>query len=264
MHRRALRKKYSATVPWFQPRAQMSVAVVLYGKVGTFDAPGRDVGPDDAIIPGQRQWQRRLVEESHASFVRHVVDPNPGVALACFAHSWNPSLGPTLDKLYAPVESLHERERMAEFNGQVHKSALTSIRWALAAKRRHERKRGKPYDLAMLLRYDLAFHSPWKWPQLERAQLWALAQCCPWKRSPVGLPTVPAGLTAARAIADDVCLGKGQGAPMDYCRVSTCAHLRITRASPTRRARARASRGAPVPFRKLSVLPCSPQHSDVR
>ena len=256
---------------WLQPHAAMSLAVVMFGKIGTFDAPSSTTEPDmvgssragvealhapmatrparrkpherarrwreqlpaqelpsahgrslaSALQSERHRWQVRLVEEAHRSFMAHVVEPNPRVRFECFAHSWNPSLGPTIDKLYAPLASKHETERTrGEFGNVVVKSALASIRWALTAKLRHERRRAVSYDVVMLMRHDLAFHSPITWERLPRAQLWAVAQCCPWQRSPVALPALPQGMAQARAVSDSACLGSGQGEPMDYCRVS--------------------------------------------
>ena len=253
-------------LPWLQPHASMSLAVVMFGKIGTFEAASATIEPDMAgssraggealyapmatrqarrkpqerarrwreqlssaygrslssVLQSERhRWQVRLVEEAHRSFMAHVVEPNPRVRFECFAHSWNPSLGPTIDKLYAPLASKHETERTrGEFGSVVVKSALASIRWALTAKIRHERRRGASYDVVMLMRHDLAFHSPIIWERLPRAQLWAVAQCCPWKPSPVALPALPQGMAQARAVSDLACLGSGQGEPMDYCRVS--------------------------------------------
>ena len=173
--RKALRLK--ATLPWVQPHDRMSIAVVLFGKVGTWNSASAFVAPDDAAdrsaaTAARLRGQQRLLEEAHDSFVRHVVRPNPRATVECFAHSWNPSLGATIDRLYQPRESLHERERMAAFGGLPAMSALASIRWALGAKRRHERRREREFELALLMRYDLTFHSRLEWKQLPAAQLW--------------------------------------------------------------------------------------------
>ena len=72
---------------------------------------------------------------------------------ALVSRSWNPSLGALIDELYKPLESSHEPERLHTCHqGTCSRSALTSIRWALGAKRRHERRRGRDYDLALLMR----------------------------------------------------------------------------------------------------------------
>lgn len=252
-------------LPWVKPHGTMDVAVVLFGKLGTFDLPASRmavergvavstspaVGDTSGVAPSRRStdWyipstdeplppsssadgggnsassssatQRAVVREAHASFVRHVVHPNPHVRLTVFAHSWNPSLGRVIDHLYQPAESTHDPERSHVCReGTCAKSALASLRWAIGAKRRHEKRRGRDFELAMLCRYDLAFHSPLRWDALRKGQVWVLAQCCPWQGSPVGVPSLPAGMARARSIASVACLGEAQGEPMDYCRVS--------------------------------------------
>ena len=185
--------------------------------------PDKGVGSDASLA-----LQKQLVEAARDSFERHVLRPNPNVRVDAFIHSWNPSLGPTIDRLYQPIDSAHEIERFGRDPYVVSQSALASIKWTIDAKQRHEQssKRSKAYDIAMLMRHDLAFHTALRWHDLPRGQLWGVAECCPWRNSPVGLPSLPKGVDAARRIANEACLGghngeaSRQGEVMDYCRVS--------------------------------------------
>ena len=228
----------------------MSVAVVLFGKVGGLDRASRDIdGEGDSAsstgagkgaskapqkTPSQLHAdQRTLLAEAHASFVAHVVRPNPTVHLDVFAHSWNPSLGGLIDELWKPAASLHEREKTRALYGGVNaRSAFSSIRHALGLKAKHERQRDRPYEMAMLTRYDLQWHAPVAWGAFPRAQVWAVAQCCGWQHNPVKLAALPPGMHAARKLADEACLSPDGGEVMDYCRVSRY-QLPVTGALPT-------------------------------
>lgn len=180
-----------------------------------------------ATTPEQiRAEQRMMVREAHRSFRVHVLEPNPHVAVDCFAHSWAPSLGPLIDEVYQPIASEHEPERtMKDFRGLPQLSAFASIRRALSLKQTHERTRQRPYDFAMVLRYDVAWHAPVRWEHFPRAQVWAVAQCCGWQPSPVGpgssltKRSSTESLMMARAV-ERQCLGPAMGEVMDYCRVS--------------------------------------------
>ncbi len=141
---------YVGELPWVRPRAQVSVAACLFGKVGSLTTAA-------GYMQGDKHSSPALVREGHASLVRYVLAPNPRATVDFFSHSWNPSLGTYINALYRPVLSKHEKDRMVEFM-DVAKSALFSIRAALRMKMAHEKKRGRRYDLAMLLRYDLAFY----------------------------------------------------------------------------------------------------------
>lgn len=117
--------------PWYQPHERMSLAVVLFGKVGSITEPSSKIAadalPSKTVSDGgssssarsgskqhqhqaqQPRLQRLALIESHASFTRHVLAPNPRVRVSCFAHSWNPSLARLITRLYKP----EVRKRMA-------------------------------------------------------------------------------------------------------------------------------------------------------
>ena len=152
--------------PWVQPTARASVALVLYGKIGTLHHP--------SWFTSDAKAEAGVVYLAHATVQRHVLDANPAATMAWFIHSWNPSLGPTIDTLYRPQWSQHEP---LETNDAV-ESASMSIARALRAVRRAERDRGAPFDLIACWRHDLHFSAPLRWAALPRAQLWFTAQCC--------------------------------------------------------------------------------------
>lgn len=62
-------------------------------------------------------------------------------------------------------------------------------------KGKHERRTGITFDLAMLMRYDLAFHADVTWHSLPLAQIWAVAHCCGYQRDPSSFPAVSAAMT---------------------------------------------------------------------
>jgi hypothetical protein len=237
----------------------MSIALVLYGKIGSLSKAssflqadmGDGRGDERGEASGQRgnggsgvsgnvgkaaaaadvkerpsrshvhAQQRSLIREGHESFVRHVLAPNPDTRVEVFAHSWNPSLGALIDLLYRPVASTHEREKTAtHFGGSTVRSALASIKHALGLKMEHERKSGWVYELAMLMRYDVAWHAPLHWPAFPRAQVWAVAHCCGWQPSPTSLPSVTPGMLEVTRQVRKRCLGSQVGEVVDYCRVS--------------------------------------------
>ena len=86
--------------------------------------PDKGVGSEASLA-----LQKQLIEAARDSFERHVLRPNPNVRVDAFIHSWNPSLGATIDRLYQPTESSHEIERFGRDPYVVSQSALASIRW---------------------------------------------------------------------------------------------------------------------------------------
>ena len=154
------------TWAWFQPTARSSVAVVMYGKVGTLYRPStytKDAQADPAVV-----------HLAHATVKRHVLDANPHSLISVFIHSWNPSLKAAFDAAYRPTWSHHQP---LESNDGV-ESASTSLARALRAVKHAERTRGAPFDLLACWRHDLHFSGPMRWEALPRAQLWFVAQCC--------------------------------------------------------------------------------------
>jgi len=215
---------------WVQPRAEMSVGVVFFGKVGGRRRSATDLTFASARASADPEGGGELLRLAHASFEAHVVAPNPRVRLSVFAHSWNPPLGAAIDALHARhapgrlVWSAHEdAEAVAPpLASSVH-SALESLRRCLAAKRRHERAvLGRRYDLVALLRHDLVFRAPLVWARLPRAQLWLPRSCC----------SLTAPREGAASVADTATLrvlarakrrcggGPGSGVVLDHCRVS--------------------------------------------
>ena len=154
------------TWAWFQPTARSSVAVVMYGKVGTLYRPStytKDAQADPAVV-----------HLAHATVKRHVLDANRHSLISVFIHSWNPSLKAAFDAAYRPTWSHHQP---LESNDGV-ESASTSLARALRAVKHAERTRGAPFDLLACWRHDLHFSGPMRWEALPRAQLWFVAQCC--------------------------------------------------------------------------------------
>lgn len=158
--------------PWFTPHARMAVAVAMFGKVGTFSTPASGTS---ASSDGYSS-SSGLVRLAHATVRRHVLVPNPRHTMSIFLHSWNPKLGSLLDRLYAPVWSMHERVEERDTLASV----SLSIRRVLLAIERHEQlqRGGQPFDLVACWRHDLFFGAPLRWGSLPRAQLWFLAHCC--------------------------------------------------------------------------------------
>ena len=103
---------------------------------------------------------------------------------------------------------------------------IASIAKAVFLKVQYERRSGQHYDLAMLMRYDLAWHADVVWPEVPRAQFWVVAQCCGFQRDPVSTPAVSRRMSEAFDKVDRVCIVAQQnergtvGEIMDYCRVS--------------------------------------------
>ena len=207
---RAALKLDGAPWPWFTPHATVSVALVLFGKVGTLEKPSSFTAPDGG--------DERLVRLSHASLKAMLLDANPRARVDTFIHSWNPALGALLDELYAPAWSSHEP--------QVHSaripSASLSLRRALGA----VEARGATYDLVAALRHDLLFLAPLRWAELPAGQIWFPAFCCPTDTAGLGARERRESVEPAYQALRDACYDD-VGSFSDMCRVGY--FLRMTR-----------------------------------
>ena len=199
---RAALKLDGAPWPWVTPHAAVSVALVLFGKVGTLEKPSSFTAADGG--------DERLIRLSHASLKTMLLDANPRARVETFIHSWNPALGPLLNELYAPTWSSHEP--------QVHSfrlpSASLSLRRALGAVEAH----GAKYDLVAALRHDLLFLAPLRWAELPTGQIWFPAFCCPTDSVGIGARERRESIEPAYRAMRDACYDD-VGSFSDMCRV---------------------------------------------
>jgi len=191
---------------WFSPHASVSVALVMYGKVGTLRLPSSF---EDGSRPEESKAVIRL---AHTTVRRHVIDVNPNSSMRFFVHSWNPNLGSFIDRLYTPLWSQHDT---LESNEPVF-SAGTSLSRALKAVRLAERTRGQPFDLIACWRHDLHFSGSLRWKELPRAQLWFPSMCCAPDLK--GLKD-RSWVTPSNQRRKAACHSEG-GTYSDYCRAS--------------------------------------------
>jgi len=216
--RQALRLPVADTkaLPWVQPHGSMRVALVLYGKVGSFKAPSSMTRADER----NTESGTHVLRHAHRTWARHVAAANPRATFEAFAHSWSPEVGELIDELWAPKWSLHEEPRMRQFGSDVGASAAGSMASALDAKASAEQAANATYDLVWAMRYDLLFLQPVPLASLPRAQLWLPSQCCDWEPDPVLSPGfVPPSVRTAVGRAEHECLG-GLVHVVDACRVS--------------------------------------------
>ena len=202
--------------PWHEPRAALSVALLMHGKMGTLEQPSSWLPTDGATDASAL----RLAADS---MFRFVLGANPAARCTIFIHSWNPSLGPIFDRLYRPW--LAWSRHVPELRGisKVHSQSL-SLREALLAKQQHEReaRRGAKFDLVVAMRHDVLFHAPLHWGQLPRAQLYLPGHCC---RPDHGSGRVPRKLERAAERLTRECLGDSTGMIADVC--TTSRYLRM-------------------------------------
>lgn len=203
----------SGVLEWVQPHAAMRVALVLYGKVGTWTLPSS--GTNLVGVTGGQEGALSLLTQARRTFETRVLRANPRVRFEAYAHSWSPLVGKLLDTAWRPVWSRHEAPRTFASPAQ---SAACSMSLAIAAKREAEAAANSTYDLVWVMRYDLAFLAPFSLDELPRAQLWLPGQCCEWQPDPFR-PVVPPSMRHANRAAEQACLG-GQGRVMDLCRTS--------------------------------------------
>ena len=85
--------------------APFRAALCLHGKIGSID---RGQGWTRAVDNGPPTVDVAVI--SYAGFIRHLVEPNRAThKIDIFGHSWSPQLGSTLDALFMPVGSAHQR-----------------------------------------------------------------------------------------------------------------------------------------------------------
>ena len=206
------------TWPWLSPTAHMRLAIVLFGKIGTLEDPSSYVKDAHA--------DARVVRLAADSLRRHVIRANPEASCDLFIHSWNPSLAPIINKLYAPTHS-GAGKLWSHHQPEIHQqvvSSMTSLAAALAARRAHEASTGHPYNLVLAARHDLIWYTPLVLARLPRAQLWLPAQCC---RPDAGRDgEMPEGFEDAIRAKNEECLGDERGVLNAVC--TTSRFLRFT------------------------------------
>lgn len=147
--RQALRLPAADTkpLPWVQPHGAMRVALVLYGKVGSFKAPSSMTRADERST----ESGMHVLRHARRTWARFVAAANPRARFDAFAHSWSPEVGGLIDTLWTPTWSVHEEPRMRQF-GSVGASAAGSMARALDAKARAEQAANATYDLVWVVR----------------------------------------------------------------------------------------------------------------
>ena len=147
--RLALRLPQAETdaLEWVQPHGAMRVALVLYGKLGTWTLPSSSTNLV-GVADGQ-EGALSLLTQARRTFEARVVRTNPLARFDAFAHSWSPPVGEMLDAAWRPLWSRHEAPRRFVSPAQ---SAACSMTYALAAKREAEVKANATYDLVWVMR----------------------------------------------------------------------------------------------------------------
>ena len=170
--------------------ATLRAALCLHGKIGSID---RGQGWTRAVDNAAPTIDVGVI--SYAGFVRHVFEANRAThTIDVFGHSWSPDVGPTLDALYQPAASHHEREEIMRNRqlcqqigsklvqltaalgttdfmkfGVVGRGAnscertashLLGMQRAIQLKARAERAGGYVYDVVMVARWDVLWSRP--------------------------------------------------------------------------------------------------------
>ena len=152
-------------------RPNMALVVVLHGRMGGLGS----------LMVGAPPRAQRSVEGAQpsvssaalcaASLERHVLAPNRHrFDIDVVGHSWSPEIGATLDGLYAPVRSMHERGlpqtnfRCPNASFAPHYchrtvSHLLGITRAMRLKAEEEAARRRTYDLVFLSRWDILWQA---------------------------------------------------------------------------------------------------------
>jgi len=147
------------------------VALLLYGRVGTYTHRAADLTPD---LPGDPALWRNCAQ----SIQRHIVAPwREAGALDLFVQSWNPELAVEMDAYWKPAASWHAAQK-STFSC----SPLTRVRvgfcertwWAMLGMRHalelrtnwassrtsHIRPRQYAHDTVVVMRHDLFWLNP--------------------------------------------------------------------------------------------------------
>ena len=92
-------------------------ALLLHGMLGTEVASASgalkpSVSPHSTARDGGRAGRRMLLRHCAATHLRYIVDAQAarGVHVDIFAHSWNPALKPTIERVWRPIWSRSEPE----------------------------------------------------------------------------------------------------------------------------------------------------------
>jgi hypothetical protein len=194
---------------WYQPTAAMRLAVLLVGKVGTLQDPPSWVPADGA--------DQTVVQLAYHMLRQNLLEANPGCQSDLFVYTWNPGLGPYIDKLYRPAWSSHQPERRGIGKALSFSAALAA---ALRAKRSSEQRKGTTYDLVLAMRIDALLLAPLVLSNLPRAQLWFPSQCC---RPDPGAEGLSRALEAGYEHTKHECTG--EGLICDVC--TTSRYLRM-------------------------------------
>lgn len=171
------------------------VALVLHGRIGIWKVKASHIDNADVVWKANAPERWREAPSSmdkidvhkhstlvgfaafgHASISRHVIEPNQraGIAVDCFLHSWHRDIGPQLDALYGAVASRHEELRR-KLNAV--QSQHLSMKRALELASAHATAKRAPYDLFMVVRYDVLFFRPLLFAPLGGAPLWLPHWC---------------------------------------------------------------------------------------
>lgn len=128
-------------------------AVLTHGFIGTMHN-----SPAETIKYG-KSCDPRLVVGATQTQVQHLLRPNAEAGVDVFTHSWNPDVGSFVDRQYGhflraslhqPVNSSLEKPR----------SQALSIGRAALMMRAYERRKGREYAMALVIRNDLVVGAP--------------------------------------------------------------------------------------------------------
>ena len=177
---------------------RLRAALVLHGKMGSID---RGQGWTRAVDGAAPTIDVGVI--AYAGFVRHLFEPNrASYSIDVFGHSWSPEVGPSLDALFQPTGSLHQREEVARNRalcreigeklrqltaalgtvavymhfGSVGRGAnscertashLLGMQRAIQLKSRAERAGNYAYDVVMVSRWDVLWARPFLFSRVD-------------------------------------------------------------------------------------------------
>jgi hypothetical protein len=124
-------------------------------------------------------------QKCYRSIFKHIVQPN-AYSFDFFLHSWNPDLEDELKKLYNPVSSSFEDNRI--YNDEISSlcqhdtdfggiSQALTIKKSIELKEKYEKENSIQYDLVIVYRYDVLLWKDINLIEYDKEKIYVNAHC---------------------------------------------------------------------------------------
>ena len=152
-------------------------ALLLHGKIGRLNKTATEA------VNEKLGASRELITLCSRSHLHFIVAANSGPAggVDVFVHTWNPDSAAFIDASYGSHLRASQHQPVEHRNAG--RSQSLSIGRAALLMRAHERRRGRPYTLALALRADVALGSPFVLASMDPQHVWLPAMCGFWRRN---------------------------------------------------------------------------------